>query len=59
MTPSRRPVDAQQLTDTAAEHLCGVDYENEMAFAAVVGPARERADRRRKLLLPQSGDTAG
>jgi RimJ/RimL family protein N-acetyltransferase len=26
------------LTDTAAEHLCGVDYENEMAFAAVVGP---------------------
>lgn len=26
------------LTDTAAEHLCGVDYENEMAFAVVVGP---------------------
>ena len=26
------------LTDTAAEHLCSVDYENEMAFAAVVGP---------------------
>ena len=42
------------LTDTAAEHLCGVDYENEMAFAA-----RARADRRCKLLLPQSGDAAG
>ena len=26
------------LTDTAAEHLCSVDYENEMAFAVVVGP---------------------
>jgi acyl-CoA hydrolase/RimJ/RimL family protein N-acetyltransferase len=31
------------LTDTAAQHLCSVDYEQEMAFAAVVGPsARER-----------------
>jgi acyl-CoA hydrolase/RimJ/RimL family protein N-acetyltransferase len=31
------------LTDTAAQHLCSVDYEEEMAFAAVVGPsARER-----------------
>ena len=27
------------LTDTAAEHLCSVDYVNEMAFAAVIGPA--------------------
>ncbi|HWE11891.1 MAG TPA: GNAT family N-acetyltransferase [Solirubrobacteraceae bacterium] len=27
------------LTDTAAQHLCSVDYEEEMAFAAVVGPA--------------------
>jgi acyl-CoA hydrolase/RimJ/RimL family protein N-acetyltransferase len=27
------------LTDTAAQHLCTVDYEKEMAFAAVVGPA--------------------
>ena len=26
------------LTDAAAEHLCSVDYENEMAFAVVVGP---------------------
>jgi GNAT superfamily N-acetyltransferase len=26
------------LTDTAADHLCNVDYSNEMAFAAVVGP---------------------
>ena len=26
------------LTDTAAQHLCSVDYEEEMAFAAVVGP---------------------
>jgi acyl-CoA hydrolase/RimJ/RimL family protein N-acetyltransferase len=26
------------LTDTAAQHLCSVDYESEMAFAAVVGP---------------------
>ena len=31
------------LTDTAAQHLCSVDYQEEMAFAAVVGPsARER-----------------
>ena len=31
------------LTDTAAQHLCSVDYEEEMAFAAVVGPpANER-----------------
>jgi acyl-CoA hydrolase/RimJ/RimL family protein N-acetyltransferase len=31
------------LTDTAAQHLCSVDYEEEMAFAAVVGPqAQER-----------------
>ena len=31
------------LTDSAAQHLCSVDYEAEMAFAAVVGPpARER-----------------
>ena len=29
------------LTDTAAQHLCSVDYEEEMAFAAVIGP-RER-----------------
>jgi RimJ/RimL family protein N-acetyltransferase len=28
----------RSLTDTAAEHLCSVDYENEMAFAVVVGP---------------------
>jgi len=27
------------LTDTAAEYLCSVDYSNDMAFAAVVGPA--------------------
>ena len=27
------------LTDTAAQHLCSVDYEEEMAFAAVVGPS--------------------
>ena len=26
------------LTDSAAEHLCNVDYEDEMALAAVVGP---------------------
>ena len=26
------------LTDTAAQHLCSVDYEEEMAFAAVIGP---------------------
>jgi acyl-CoA hydrolase/RimJ/RimL family protein N-acetyltransferase len=31
------------LTDTAAQHLCSVDYLEEMAFAAVVGPSeRER-----------------
>jgi acyl-CoA hydrolase/GNAT superfamily N-acetyltransferase len=31
------------LTDSAAHHLCSVDYEHEMAFAAVVGPsAHER-----------------
>jgi RimJ/RimL family protein N-acetyltransferase len=31
------------LTDSAAQHLCSVDYEEEMAFAAVVGPsAQER-----------------
>ena len=27
------------LTDTAAQHLSSVDYEEEMAFAAVVGPS--------------------
>jgi acyl-CoA hydrolase/GNAT superfamily N-acetyltransferase len=27
------------LTDTAAQHLCSVDYLEEMAFAAVVGPS--------------------
>jgi acyl-CoA hydrolase/GNAT superfamily N-acetyltransferase len=27
------------LTDAAAQHLCSVDYEEEMAFAAVVGPS--------------------
>ena len=27
------------LTDRAADHLCNVDYEEDMAFAAVVGPA--------------------
>jgi acyl-CoA hydrolase/RimJ/RimL family protein N-acetyltransferase len=27
------------LTDTAAQHLCSVDYEEEMAFAAVIGPS--------------------
>ena len=26
------------LTDSAAQHLCSVDYDEEMAFAAVVGP---------------------
>ena len=26
------------LTDAAAEYLCSVDYSNDMAFAAVVGP---------------------
>ena len=31
------------LTDTVAQYLCSVDYEDEMAFAAVVGPSeRER-----------------
>jgi acyl-CoA hydrolase/RimJ/RimL family protein N-acetyltransferase len=31
------------LTDTAAQYLCSVSYEEEMAFAAVVGPsAHER-----------------
>jgi len=31
------------LTDAAAQHLCSVDYEEEMALAAVVGPPeRER-----------------
>jgi acyl-CoA hydrolase/GNAT superfamily N-acetyltransferase len=31
------------LTDSAAQHLCSVDYEEEMAFAAVIGPSeRER-----------------
>jgi acyl-CoA hydrolase len=31
------------LTDAAAQHLCSVNYEDEMAFAAVIGPAeRER-----------------
>jgi acyl-CoA hydrolase/GNAT superfamily N-acetyltransferase len=31
------------LTDAAAQHLCSVDYEEEMAFAAVIGPPeRER-----------------
>ena len=31
------------LTDAAAQHLCSVNYEDEMAFAAVTGPAeRER-----------------
>ena len=29
------------LTDSAAQHLCSVSYDEEMAFAAVVGP-RER-----------------
>ena len=28
----------KSLTDKAAQHLCSVDYEGEMAFAAVVGP---------------------
>jgi acyl-CoA hydrolase/RimJ/RimL family protein N-acetyltransferase len=27
------------LTDSAAQHLCSVDYVEEMAFAAVVGPS--------------------
>jgi acyl-CoA hydrolase/GNAT superfamily N-acetyltransferase len=29
----------ESLTDTAAQHLCSVDYEEEMAFVAVVGPS--------------------
>jgi acyl-CoA hydrolase/RimJ/RimL family protein N-acetyltransferase len=33
----------KSLTDTAAQYLCSVDYEEEMAFAAVIGPSeRER-----------------
>lgn len=28
----------ESLTDATAQHLCSVDYEEEMAFAAVVGP---------------------
>lgn len=28
----------KSLTDTAAQHLCSVDYEHEMAFVAVTGP---------------------
>ncbi|MDI4659373.1 GNAT family N-acetyltransferase, partial [Xanthobacter autotrophicus] len=28
----------RSLTDRAADHLCNVDYHDEMAFAAVVGP---------------------
>jgi acyl-CoA hydrolase/RimJ/RimL family protein N-acetyltransferase len=28
----------RSLTDEMAQHLCGVSYEQEMAFAAVVGP---------------------
>jgi acyl-CoA hydrolase/RimJ/RimL family protein N-acetyltransferase len=33
----------RSLTDTVAQYLCSVDYEQEMAFAAVVGPSeRER-----------------
>ncbi len=33
----------KSLTDTAAQYLCSVSYEEEMAFAAVVGPsAHER-----------------
>jgi acyl-CoA hydrolase/GNAT superfamily N-acetyltransferase len=33
----------KSLTDTVAQYLCSVDYEQEMAYAAVVGPAeRER-----------------
>src|SRR6516162_8519075 len=31
------------LTDSTAQHLCSVDYDHEMAFAAVIGPpAHER-----------------
>lgn len=29
------------LTDAAAQHLCSIDYEEEMAFAAVVGPPEQ------------------
>ncbi len=29
------------LTDSAAQHLCSVGYEEEMAFAAVVGPRED------------------
>jgi acyl-CoA hydrolase/RimJ/RimL family protein N-acetyltransferase len=33
----------KSLTDSAAQYLCSVDYEQDMAFAAVVGPpAHER-----------------
>ena len=33
----------RSLTDTVAQYLCSVNYEQEMAFAAVVGPSeRER-----------------
>ena len=28
----------RSLTDSAAQHLCSVNYEDEMAFAAVIGP---------------------
>ena len=28
----------RSLTDAAAQHLCSVNYEDEMAFAAVIGP---------------------
>jgi acyl-CoA hydrolase/RimJ/RimL family protein N-acetyltransferase len=28
----------ESLTDTAAQHLCSVDHEEEMAFAVVMGP---------------------
>jgi RimJ/RimL family protein N-acetyltransferase len=28
----------KSLTDRAAQHLCSVDYDGEMAFAAVTGP---------------------
>jgi acyl-CoA hydrolase/RimJ/RimL family protein N-acetyltransferase len=31
------------LTDTAAQHLCSVDYEQEMAFAAVIGRAEHES----------------
>jgi RimJ/RimL family protein N-acetyltransferase len=33
----------KSLTDTVAQYLCSVDYEDDMAFAAVIGPPeRER-----------------